>query len=370
MNGSHQLFHRNGTAAIRFARRLVGGFALLAASPFVQADPLVIPEAMRAQLALRTEALQPVTAVARASGLATIAAGPNADSRTVVSAPVDGTISPALPTAGQSVSPGTVLAYLESPQLAALRASAQTAAAQLRQAEQIAARDQKLLAEGLIATKRWQASESDLASARAADRAAQAQLQLMGDATHRDGTRLSITAPVAGIIDQWLVQPGTRVTQGTPVLTLSTAEQWWLLALPSEQLPAQMAGAVLRINGCTGAPLRAIDATVDADSQLVTIRAKPHHACASLRPGQRITAALWTPVTESTYAIPVAALSTHEGRWQVFVQRGANYFAIPVVEVAATTGVVFVQGAFQPDDALIVSGANLLKAISLGMGTE
>ncbi|WP_407275848.1 efflux RND transporter periplasmic adaptor subunit [Halothiobacillus sp. DCM-1] len=331
-----------------------------------------IPAAMRPHLAVTTEPLQAVEAIPLASGLATIAAGSSADSRVIVSAPVEGSLNQPLPPVGQAVSKGTALIRLDSPQLAALQANAQMTAARLRQAEQTLARDRQLLADGLIAQKRWQATEAEANAARAAHQAAQTELKL---ATGEPGNpsapaQLTLTAPADGVIVQHLVQPGSRVSQGTPLLALNTAGQWWLLALPVAQLPSPREGVTLRIPGCPAAPLRSIDATVAADSQLVTLRAEPAEPCAALRPGQRLTATLWTPVTQPTYAIPVRALSTRGDTAQVFVARGEDFLAIEIRIQANGDGVAFASGDFKPGDQLVVAGANRLKAIQLGMGAE
>ena len=353
--------------------------AVLAWSPIIQAASpaaateavaLDIPHALRENMNLSTAPLHAVTVVPRATGLATIAAGSSADSRVVISAPVAGIVGAALPNPGQSVSVGTVLARLSSPQLAQLQAAAQMAAARLRQAEQTVARDKNLLADGLIAAKRWQASQAEWESAQAADRAARAELALAGGTESGTGTDLAVTAAVPGVIARRLVQPGSRVNQGEPLFELSTAGQWWLLALPPAQVPAQIAGATMRIEGCPDAPVRTVDATVDPSSQLVTLRAEPATACVALRPGQRVAAGLWVPTDAPVYEVPVAALSARGSDWQVFVRRGDGLMALIVKEIAASPGVSFVQGAFKPDDALVVAGANRLKAIVLGMGAQ
>ncbi len=369
----------NRTASHRHAAPLLAALALMA--PFspaqaqsAAAEPVIVPESLRANLPVKTAPISFVQHIPQASGLALIAAGSSADSRIVVSAPVDGTVGMTLPAIGQALSAGTTLTTLDSPQLAELHANAQMAAARVQQAEQAVARDQKLLAEGLIATKRWQATAAELASARAADRAAQASLALARGTQPIHGTQLTLTAPTAGVLTRRLVQPGARVAQGTALFELSTAGQWWLLPLPVDQVPAERSSVTLRIPGCADAPLRTVDATVDPDSQLLTLRAEPAAPCDALRPGQRVNASLWVPVAAPVAAIPVNALSagvgTDAGQWQVFVARGGQYFALPVTERASRTGVAYVTGAFEPGDALVISGANRLKAIRLGMGAE
>lgn len=353
-------------------------FALMAFDHSVQAEsaqtldaePITIPEAYRANLSLKTAPISFVSQVPHASGLALIAAGSSADSQVVVSAPVDGTVGATLPAIGQALTPGTVLTTLNSPQLAELRAAAQMAATRVQQAEQALVRDQKLFAEGLIATKRLQASQAELASARAAERAAQASLALVDKDQSSHGTQLTITTPTAGVLSRRLVQPGTRVTQGTPLFELSTTGQWWLLPLPVDQVPPQTAGASVHVAGCPDAPLRTVDATVDPDNQLLTLRAEPTAPCAALRPGQRVNATLWITTDTPTAAIPVDALSTEAGQWQVFVQRGDQFFVLSVTERAISEGTAFVVGAFKPNDTVVVAGANRLKAIRLGMGAE
>lgn len=269
---------------------------------------------------------------------------------------------------------GQPLVTLASAQLADARAQWSMAQAKVAMAQQSLNRDRALFADGLIAKKRLESTQTEAQTASAELQAARARLKVAGisDPGRSSSTDLVVTAPITGVITQRKIVPGERVIAGQSLLEITaTQEQWWLMAIPPVKAPAADAQAELKIAGCPEpAPVRLMDLTVDPVSQMITLRAQPTTACAALRPGQITTASLWVHTTEPIVELPITALTELDNQTRVFVLRNGQYFAIPVTQHGETAGMVYVSGPFQDQDQAVTDGVSRLKALALGMGAE
>lgn len=335
---------------------------------------ITIPEAMRANLKTQSVAIQFSQNLPITQGMVSISAAASNQASSQVSAPTDGQVIGDLPQLGQTVQAGQTLFELASAGLADLQAQWSMAQAKASLAQQSLSRDQSLFADGLIARKRLEESRSMAQSAAAELSAASARLKLAGvTASSRNlNSNLAVRAPISGVVTQRKIMPGERVSMGQALLEITaSADQWWLMAVPPAKAPTAGQQATLQIVGCPEpAPVRLIDLTVDPMSQLVTLRAKPGLACASLRPGQMTNASLWVQHVEPVIALPIAAITELDNQPQVFVQRGESYFLVPVQLRGEFDGMAYVLGDFQPKDRVITHGMSRLKAIVLGMGGE
>ena len=279
-----------------------------------------------------------------------------------------------LPQVGQVVQAGETLFEIASAQLGDAMAQWQMAKAKVTLTQQNLNRDTALFKDGLIAKKRLEATRGEAQMAAAELKSASARLKAAGaeNPEQNGGINLAVRAPITGVITQRTVMPGERVTTGQSLFDITaTKDQWWLLAISPEKAPSAGQKAELKIAGCPEpAPVRLMDLTVDPTSQLVTLRAQPDAPCATLRPGQITTATLWVEHSKPVASLPINALTELDSQTQVFVQRGQNYFPIPVTRIGEAEGRVFVSGQFEPGDRVVTTGISRLKALSMGMGAE
>ncbi|MDD2893840.1 MAG: efflux RND transporter periplasmic adaptor subunit [Halothiobacillaceae bacterium] len=357
--------------------------SVFAQEPTTQATPQVpptapkaiaVPEAMRANLKTQSIPIQFSQTLPITQGMVTISAAASNQASSQVSAPADGQVIGDLPQLGQSVQAGQTLFELASAGLADLQAQWSMAQAKASLAQQSLSRDQSLFADGLIAKKRLEESRSMAQSASAELSAASARLKLSGvtASSKNMSSNLAVRAPISGVVTQRKIMPGERVSMGQALLEITaSADQWWLMAVPPAKAPMAGQQATLHIVGCPEpAPVRLIDLTVDPMSQLVTLRAEPALACASLRPGQMTNASLWVQQVEPVIALPIGAITELDNQPQVFVQRGESYFLVPVQLRGEFDGMAYVSGDFQSQDRVITNGMSRLKAVALGMGGE
>ncbi|MHB8920710.1 MAG: efflux RND transporter periplasmic adaptor subunit [Halothiobacillus sp.] len=338
------------------------------------APAITIPEAMRANLKTQSVPIQFSQNLPITQGMVTISAAASNQASSQVSAPTDGQIIGNLPQLGQTVQAGQTLFELASAGLADLQAQWSMAQAKAALAQQSLSRDQSLFADGLIAKKRLEETRSMAQSAAAELTAATARLKVAGvTASNKNATNnLAVRAPITGVITQRKIMPGERVMAGQSLLEITaSADQWWLMAVAPAKAPTAGQQAELKISGCPEpAPVRLIDLTVEPMSQLVTLRAEPTVPCAGLRPGQMTNASLWVQQVEPVIALPIAAITELNNLQQVFVQRGDQYFLVPVRLRGEFDGLAYVSGDFQPQDRVVTNGMSRLKALALGMGGE
>ena len=349
--------------------------ASFAATPVTTApSAITIPEAMRSNLNLQTQAIEFSRQVPVTQGMVTISAASSNQASMQVSAPADGQVMGTLPQVGQVVQAGEILFEIASAQLGDAMAQWQMAKAKVTLTQQNLNRDTALFKDGLIAKKRLEATRGEAQMATAELKAASARLKAAGadKPEQNGGINLAVRAPITGVITQRMVMPGERVTTGQSLFDITaTKDQWWLLAISPEKAPSAGQKAELKIAGCPeSAPVQLMDLAVDPTSQLITLRAHPNTPCATLRPGQVTTATLWVEQSKPAASLPISALTELGDQTQVFVQRGQNYFPIPVARIGEADGQVFVSGQFEPGDRVVTSGISRLKALSMGMGAE
>ncbi|OZB35942.1 MAG: hypothetical protein B7X35_00800 [Halothiobacillus sp. 14-56-357] len=349
--------------------------ASFAATPDTAApSAITIPDAMRTNLKVQTQPLVFSSQIPVTQGLATISAASSNQASMQISAPADGQVAGTLPQVGQVVQAGEILFEITSAQLGAALSQWQIARAKVTLAQQNLNRDSALFKDGLIAKKRLEATRGEAQMASAELKAAAARLKAAGadNPEQNTGINLPVRAPITGVITQRMVMPGERVTTGQSLFDITaTEDQWWLLAISPSKAPSVGQKAELKIAGCPeSAPVSLMDLAVDPVSQLITLRARPKSPCKTLRPGQITAATLWLEQDKPAVSLPISALTELNDRTEVFVQRGQNYFSIPVSRKGEAGGQVFVSGSFESGDHVVTSGVSQLKALALGMGAE
>ena len=281
----------------------------------------------------------------------------------VVAAGGDGLVTRLYTQAGDKVGRGAALVSLSMPGLAEARALAIQARLRADLADDNAARDGKLHAEGLIAEARLRATRSEAASARAAVAAANAQLRLLG-AGRSSGAELTLTSPIAGSVLEVMAEPGARVAAGTALVKLADLSRLALeIPLTASQAAGVAVGQKLALADGTAGRIAALLPQLDA-AQNVLARATLERTPATLRPGQTVRVAL-AAGNGGGRAVPTTAVVWKGKQAHVFVEVGQGFAATPVNVLRQNAGAAEVEG-LAAGARVAVKGVAALKAKWLG----
>lgn len=288
----------------------------------------------------------------------------------VVSTPVAGTLSRIELEPGDAVTTGQVLARLAplastplDPRASAMAdAAVDTARAQVRQAEAIAAsaRDMRTRSEQLFTANL--VPERELTQVRAAEREAEARLAAARAALRQaevnaawdtqSGSRvLELVSPIDGtILKRWQESAGT-VAPGTPLLELGDTRQLEVVAeFLSQEAAGVEVGAKARIEAWGGEPLEAEVSRVEPLGELkisalgveerrVRIILQLKEPAPKLGHGYQVDARITIQDLADVPVLPLEALQRIGTGWRVFIVDAGRARAVPVT-VGATDGVV------------------------------
>lgn len=306
----------------------------------------------------------------------------------IVAAPAPGRlVADRLPSIGDQVLAGAVLARLE-PRLTA-SADRATLAAEVAEAQAAvdAARVEQTRAERLLADRAVPARRSEDARraaivAEARLRAAEARLA-QRDETLRTGggaaagNAFALRAPIAGRITEALATLGASYDEGAPLFKIARTDAVELEAhVPAAEaaLVRDVTGLVLEVPGRTDPlPVRfhhvhdpgVLDPTTKALPVLMEIDNRDRQ----LLIGQVVTAILYTGGKQRFPAVPKAAVLMEAGRPYVFVQIGGERFARRFVDVATRDGdLVAIKTGVKPGDRVVTRGAYDVQLASAAKG--
>ena len=298
---------------------------------------------------------------------------PNAQQR-IVAAPVGGLVTAVMVGVGEPVKEGQVMARLVSPQLLELQRELAQAAAERERTQQALARDERLLAEGLIATSRVEAS-------RAADRHAAATLTekrgllaLTGARPGRAG-ELALIAPMNGIVLAQSTRAGERVEPATTLFHVARLDLLDLdIELPLAAAARVAIGAAVRVpeSGALGTVI-AIGRAV-SDGQTLKVRARMTAGLAGLNPGQHVEAEIETRSAGAAaplWLVPgtaVVRLGKGGAQAAVFAQRGEKYLAVAAQVVGESGSDLVIEASLKEAESVVSDGASQLKAALAGLG--
>lgn len=305
----------------------------------------------------------------------------------VISVPVAALVEQVHASKGDAVKPGQALVSLNAPQIVEWQREYQQAMLQLKLAQQTAQRDETLLAEGIIAGSRAQASQSQLQIAQATVRERAQLLQMAGVKPHGGlSGRVTLNAPGRGTVIDMLVQPGQRVDAGAPVLKFASEGALAIDLQASAAVARRLRkGDVVRISGCAmPATLVSINTELDPGSQTLALRAQWPQANDCALPQQRVQAEValspGTATQTASWVVPSTAVLRHDGQDIVFVQRGTRYqaVAVRVVSQQAASGPQTAQtqitpiapAQFKADDLVVNQGTVALKGVLQGLGAQ
>lgn len=319
----------------------------------------------------------------------------NADHVTPLFAQLSGRVVRLDGEVGAPVRQGQVLGMLDSPDIVAMAAEYQQAAATLRvaqtslnqatQTRQRAARLAQVEAIPLRDLQGAQAEEArasdELRRAQAAQASARGRLQIAGF-TDEDVARLDtdgppsltrlvpLVAPVAGTIVERHVGLGQVVQAGGDALfwiaDLSTV--WVLAEVYEDQLASVRAGAEVSIttpaypHDTFSARVARIGSTVDKDNRTIAVRCVVPNRDGRLKPGMFATVALQSGVLDHALVVPEAAVLATGDRRALFVETAPGTYQERAISTGPELdGSVVVRTGVHEGERVVVNGTLLLS---------
>ncbi len=356
---AHRRMARGAAARRPLLACLLLGCSLLAGIAPAAAQTLIkVDAAQRVALGVR---LAPVRRAADAALDLPARVVVPVNAQALVAAPVAGRIERVEVGAGEPVRRGEELARMRSVDVARLQRERDDARVQLQLARQQAQRDRQLLAEGVIAAARAQASATQQRQAASLLRERELALRMHGAAPGADGS-VRLLAPIDGVVAEARAVPGERVDAMAPLFRLVVADA---LALEIDATAAQ--AAALRAGAAVDVPaagargvLLAMTPGLSA-GQSVVLRARLQ-ATGSLRAGALVRVRVHLPAQAGLFVVPPAALTRMGGHDAVLVADPEGFRVLQLRVVARLPDAVVVDGALREGQQVAASGVVALKA--------
>lgn len=305
----------------------------------------------------------------------------NGDKSTQVIAAISGPVSKLLAQPGDVVTVGQPLATVASPDFAAIVAAYRKAESGFRNAQRIAALDEKLYANDALARSVLDQAKSDLAAAEADRDAALQQLAALGvdsasiDAIRQGkqvpGGQAAIRAPIPGVVVEKLITQGQLLQAGaTPTFTIADLESVWVMGHVFEgEAGSVFKGepAMITIEGVPDSFPGRIDyvgSLVDPESKALAVRILVRNSKDRLKQNMLVQVEIRGSRARAGIVIPVAAVLRDDDNLPfVFVEGGTNLFRRRRIALGGRTGDEYeVIGGLKAGESVVTQGALFLEA--------
>jgi len=312
------------------------------------------------------------------------------DLTTPVFSPYTGRVTRIMAKAGDLVHAGTPLFVVAASEfvqaqsdLVTARGAITAADAQYRQSRDAEARQHDLYDHKGAALKDWQQSQTDLASADAAKRNAEAsllavqnRLRILGadgaGAASLGGTHgeAIVRAPVDGIVTQRLIGLGQNIGSvsgggnATQAFTISDFRKVWLVGnLREEDAPRAHIGQLVQLRPYVGQPLQArltyVAPSIDPGTRRLLVRAEVPNLDGRLKPETFATFSLLTGSERQSLSVDQEAV-IYEGntaRVWIALPRTHRLGLRPVTTGATVDGRVEITGGLKDGDTVVTAGS-------------
>lgn len=282
---------------------------------------------------------------------------------------------------GDKVQKGQVLAQMHSPELVALQQQYLTARSNLQLVSLEQQRDKTLLAEGVIAERRWQETQA-MHNSKAALADEAKQLLLMAgmtapdigvlDKTHKLNSLMNLRAPISGVVLERMATLGSRLDIQAPIYRIGDLSELWLeMNIPQERMDSVHIGDwVQDETGRVRAKVTLLGQSVSRENQTLLARAVVHGGADNLRVGQNLNVQIQRADQQTGFKVPNSAIAQNAGKSYVFV-RNAEGFAVTEITVTGRQDAEsLISGSLTGQERIAVRGAVALKANWLGMGGD
>ena len=306
-----------------------------------------------------------VSASFEASGAVVPMAGRHAE----VAAPVGGLVEAGgvarTPAPGARVARGQVLAVLTPAVGEGGNAAVAEARARLREAEDEYQRAKRLLAAEAVPERRVHEAEIRLQAAR------EALTGLSGDVDASG--RISVRAPIAGVVSSVSISPGGRVDPGAPLFTIVDPSTVWLrVNVPAGEAPRVRAtsGASFRVEGSERAyaarRVVSVGSVIDSMTRTLPVIYEVPNPDGSLKVGSVATVAVHTGERSRGVVIPTSAVLDEDGRPIAYVQpEGERFERRELVLGGSEGGWTLVRSGIKAGERVVTGAAYHVRLASL-----
>jgi len=301
----------------------------------------------------------------------------------IVSASQAGLVSQLNVAIGDSVNKDQILAYIKSPELLSLQRQYLKANSEKRLALASFERDKKLLQEGVISDRRWQASRSSYNSFVAEFNEARQLLDISGMSStdikklansRKLSSQLSVRSPIKGVVLERMVVAGERLDILAPLYRIANLEQLWLeINIPQERISDIKIGDQVQIeNTDITAKITLIGQSVNTKHQSILARAIINGPHTLIRAGQNINSQIIQSSENPSFIVPNVAIAQSEGQAYLFIRNSTGFLVSPVKVIGKqqNSSVITGNDELKADIQIAVSGAVALKANWLGLGGD
>jgi cobalt-zinc-cadmium efflux system membrane fusion protein len=298
----------------------------------------------------------------------------------IVSASQAGLITKLNAAVGDKVKKGEVLAQLNSPDLLSMQRLYLKAVSEMQLGSLSYQRDKKLLADGVIAERRWQETHSQYNAFVSEVNEHRQLLEIAGmtdseidrlGKTHQLSSRLNLHSPIAGIVMERMAVAGERINILAPLYRIANLDELWLeINIPHERIGSIKVGdQVLVENTPVSAEIILLGQSVNPENQALLARAKIMSNKNAVRVGQTINTRIIQSNETTAFKVPNTAIAQNEGKSFIFV-RNQDGFNVSQVTVLGKQGEEsIISGDLTGNEDIAIKGAVALKANWLGLGS-
>ncbi|MCH9647096.1 MAG: efflux RND transporter periplasmic adaptor subunit [Deltaproteobacteria bacterium] len=256
---------------------------------------------------------------------------------------------------GSPVARGQVLLKIEAGELETQR---QRALHRVELARRREAREQKLVADGLISSQEYDFARTNLDVLESELALVDAQLE-----------KTEIRAPFSGIVGLRFISPGAYVTPQTRIASLqdldpmkvdfSVPERYASRVQLGQRLDLQVAGLEERFE----AEIYAIEPSVEATTRSLVVRARLQNRQGFLRPGAFADISVIIARIEEALTVPSVAIIPELGGKKVLIVEDGIVASRPVETGIRTEATVEITAGLNANDQVIIRG---LEAVNVG----
>ena len=280
---------------------------------------------------------------------------------------------------GTRVKKGELIASIETRDYVARKnaaaAALKSAQATLADKERELKRAEMLFKEGTATEQERDLAEADYERAAAAIEQAQAQLDL----AQIDLDETAIKSPMDGVVSQKLVEPGTLLTAGARIVTITDTDTlWFQVSVPTtlySQLALNETGIDIEIDAYPGEQVRAklsrIYPLAEGETRTIRIEAVLDNAENRYLPGMFAIGALALNERKDVLVVPFEAVIRNVDHYFVYVVDGGKARATRVeVGIRADAVVEIVSGLAEDDQIVVVGQHRLADGVAIRVDNE
>lgn len=281
---------------------------------------------------------------------------------------------------GDKVEKGTVMAVLDSRELADAKSAYVAAHERRRLASSNFKREERLWKKKISSEQEYLNAKSTLAEAQIVQRAALQQLRALGNSpdvlkrltngSSESFTRYEVRAPLAGTIIEKHVTNGASVDHKEPIFRIADLEKIWVIASVYEKDIARIDRGQTASIKTKAYPDRTFEGrltwvsdTIDERTRTLKVRIEVNNAKRLLKPGMFVRASVIVDAKEGVLSIPASAVRRQGGETIVFVDEGGGRFERRDIEIGVQTGDrIEVRKGVRPGQRVVSAGSFILKS--------